>query len=49
MIEINPENQISPNNVFEHKLNALVLGVGGAGGKIVNGLNILCWILMSRV
>lgn len=39
MIEINPENQVSPNNVFEHKLNALVLGVGGAGGKIVNALS----------
>lgn len=40
MIEINPESQVSSNNVFEDKLNALVLGVGGAGAKIVNTLSL---------
>ena len=34
MIEMNLEKQAFPNNVFENKLNALVLGVGGAGGRL---------------
>lgn len=39
MIEMNSEKQAFPNNVFENKLSALVLGVGGAGGRIVNALS----------
>ena len=39
MIEMNSEKQAVPNNVFENKLSALVLGVGGAGGRIVNALS----------
>lgn len=39
MIEANAESKTADKDLFEGKLTGLVLGVGGAGGKIVDALS----------